>query len=94
MWQALISISILCSVARLQDFNCISVIATRVTRTSAYFNSGKGSVQHFELKNIDRKAFACYFANQFILCIGVCSVVYKSLSVICDKTKEEFTAKL
>ena len=31
---------------------------------------------------------------QFILCIGVCSVSYKSLSAICDKTKEKFTAKV
>ena len=47
-----------------------------------------------KLTNIDRKAFVCYFANQFILCIGVCSVLYKSLSVICDETKEEFTDKV
>ena len=39
--------------------------------------------KRFEI-NPYRKSFVCYFANQFVLCIGVCSVLYKSLSAIID----------
>ena len=41
------------------------------------------------LIDIDRKTFVCYFANQFIVCIGICSVLYKSLTAIHDETKAE-----
>ena len=77
-----------------QDFDCISVIAMRVTRTSVYFNSGKEGYNILKLTYIHRKVLVCYFGNQFILCIDVCSVSYKSLSEIRDETKEEFTAKV
>ena len=65
-----------------------------VTRTFVYvLIQVKGVYSVLKLTDVSRKVFVCCFANQFILRFCICSVLYKSLSVILDETKEEFPAK-